>query len=627
MPNKSVRAAVAALFALSCPAAAVGQSEQQSVDLDLSDRQSMEQMVVTATRNPLPRAAVGSSISVITAEDIELRQYQFAFEALRALPGVSVNQNGTFGGQTSVRIRGTDSEQTLVLIDGVVVNDPSTPGAGFNFATLDPNDIERIEVLRGAQSTLYGSDAIGGVVNVITKRGQDAFGASAFAEAGSFATVRGGATVSGAVDAFDYRVSASGLRTDGISAADARDGNTEDDGFDNVTLSGNVGLKLGRHVRLSAFGRYADSENEFDGFSSATGVIDGDRVGRTDELVLRGMAEVSLFDGRFTNSFTAGFSNIERQNFSDGAPSFDADGERLSLEYKGDVRVRDWLVITAGAETEETRILTATTNDDVTIDSVYGLVQVGPVSGLSVSAGIRHDDHETFGGVTSLRFTGAYRVPDTDTVVRASWGEGFKAPTPFQLAFVNFITETNNPDLRPERSDGWDVGVEQNLLDDRLTVQATFFRNEITDLIEFLFDVGGYQNRASVSTEGVELAIGIVPVDWLTVDASYSFVDAVDRQTGERLIRVPKNSASMAVTARPIAGLTVGTDITVNGAEQDSRGTVDGWTRVNLRASYDLFDGVELFGRIENLFDEDYQEVFGFGTPGISGFGGVRVRL
>ena len=627
MPTTSIRAAVAALFAFACPVAAVGQSEQQSVDLDLSDRRSMEQMVVTATRNPLPRAAVGSSISVITAEDIELRQYQFAFEALRALPGVSVNQNGAFGGQTSVRIRGTDSEQTLVLIDGVVVNDPASPGAGFNFATLDPNDIERIEVLRGAQSTLYGSDAIGGVVNVITKRGQDAFGVSAFAEGGSFATVRGGATVSGAVDAFDYRVSASGLRTDGISAADASDGNTEDDGFENVTLSGNVGLKLGRHVRLSAFGRYADSENEFDGFSSETGVIDGDRVGLTDELVLRGMAEVSLFDGRFTNSFTAGFSNIERENFTDGASSFEADGERLSLEYKGDVRVRDWLIITAGAETEETRILTATTDEDVTIDSFYGLVQVGPVSGLSVSAGVRHDDHETFGGVTSFRFTGAYRVPITDTVLRGSWGEGFKAPTPFQLSFVNFITDTPNPDLRPERSDGWDVGVEQNLLDDRLTVQATFFRNEITDLIEFLSEIGGYQNRDSVSTEGVELAIGATPVDWLTVDASYSFIDAADRLTGERLVRVPKNSASVAVTARPIAGLTVGTDITVNGDERDDRGSVDGWVRVNLRASYALSDGIELFGRIENLLDEDYQEIFGFGTPGISGFGGVRVRL
>ena len=235
------------------------------------------EIVVTATRTEIAASQVGSSISVLTAEEIEERQYAFTVDAIRSLPGVIINQNGPFGGSASVRIRGASSDQTLVLVDGVIVNDPASPGAGFNFANLDPNDIERIELLRGPQSTLYGSQAIGGVVNIITKRAEEPFAYSAFAEAGSFDTLRSGGSVSGKLNDTDYRFSLSGIRTNGISKADENDGNTEEDGYKNYTFSGNVGSNLTEILRAEGGIRYSDSRNEFDARGGVGG--DGDRVG------------------------------------------------------------------------------------------------------------------------------------------------------------------------------------------------------------------------------------------------------------------------------------------------------------------------------------------------------------
>ncbi len=592
-----------------------------------SDPSVMDDVVVTATRTPRSRSDVGSTISVITAEEIEARQYTFALEALRSLPGVVVNQNSPFGGVASVALRGAKSEQTLVMVDGIEVNDPSTPGGSFNFSSLDVADIERIEVLRGPQSTLYGSDAIGGVISIITKSGEAGFNASGFLEAGSFETVRGAGTVSGRQDRVDYRLTASGLISSGISAADEDRGNSERDGHDNSTLSGKVGFQATENFKLDLVGRYIDSRNRFDSFDFVNGVTDGDEISFVDELYLKSLGELSLFDGALRNEIAVEWTDVERRNVQNGATTFRADGERLNFEYQGDIILTDWAIATIGTEVEEIRIKTATEDAGNRIISGFGLLQVEPYADLSLSLGVRRDEHDTFGGVTPFRFTGAYALPWTGTILRGSWGEGFKAPTPFQLSFIGLVSMTANTDLKPEESRGFDIGLEQDFLAGKLNTRLTYFANTIDDQIDFSFVTLGFENLSKVETEGVEAEIQASPLDWLDLALSYFYLEAEDAGADTRLIRRPKHSGSLDVTSRPMTRLTLGGSLVLNGAEADSRGRLGGYGRVDLRAAYQLSDRLTVTGRIENLLDKDYQDTFGFGTPGISAYAGLRARL
>jgi len=580
-------------------------------------------IVVTATRTEISTAQVGSSISVLTAKEIEERQYSFTVDALRSLPGITVSQNGPFGGSASVRIRGAASDQTLVLIDGVVVNDPSSPGAGFNFANLDPNDIERIEVLRGPQSTLYGSQAIGGVVNIITKRADGPFAVSGFVETGSFNTLRSGITVSGKEGETDYRASLSGIQSNGISKADENDGNIEEDGYRNYTVGANVGSNLTEILRVEGSLRYSDSRNDFDVFGAPTGVVDGDAVGYTREFQTAGSVHLSTFGGQLENSLTASHSMIDRDNDTNGVRSFSTTGTRTAFEYLGEIAMSDYWNAIVGLKTEETEIRSSSS---IRTDSVFGQVQVLPVGGLSLIGGVRYDDHETTGGVTTFRFTGAYALAETGTVFRASWGEGFKSPTPFQLTFFCCGATAPNPNLKPEESKGWDVGIEQAFDNGKYDLQVNYYEQDVTNQINFSFGIGGYENIDQVETSGWEFIATARPLDWVDVSANFTHQTATDLATGSQLVRVPANIASLNITTRPLEKLTVGGSVIYNDDETDNNGLIADWIRIDLRSAYQLTDEVELFGRVENLFDEQYQDIFGFGTPGLSGFVGIRVR-
>ena len=579
------------------------------------------EIVVTATRTEVATNQVGSSISVLTAEEIENRQYSFTVDALRSIPGVTVGQNGAFGGAATVRIRGAASDQTLVLIDGVIVNDPASPGAGFNFANLDPNDIERIEVLRGPQSTLYGSQAIGGVINIITKRADKPFAYSAFAEAGSFNTVRSGGTVSGKEGNTDYRISLSGIRSNGISKADENQGNTEEDGYRGYTVGGSVGHNFTEKFRLEGDVRYAESRNEFDAGAGVGG--DGDRVGYSRELQTSTSAYLSMFDGILENKLTASHAFTDRDNDSNGARSFNATGSRTAVEYLGEITPSDMWNVIVGAKTEDTDVKGGAS---LRTDSVFTQVQVLPVEQLSLIGGVRYDDHETAGGVTTFRFTGAYDLAETGTVFRASWGEGFKSPTPFQLTFACCGAAGPNTGLKPEESRGWDAGIEQRFFDDRLNLQVNYFQQDITNQITFL--AGRYENIAQVETDGWEFIATAHPADWIDLSGNFPHQAATDKVTGQQLVRVPANLASLHVTTYPMDDLSIGGSVTYNDRESEPFGASDNedWIRVDLRSAYQLNETVELFGRVENLFDEQYQDLNGYGTPGLSGFLGVRVK-
>jgi vitamin B12 transporter len=585
-----------------------------------------EEMIITATRTPQPMARIGSSVSAVDTGDIERRQAVFAHDVLATLPGVVVNQNGPLGGTATVRIRGMLSEQTLVLIDGVTVNDPASPGSGFNFAHLDLNDVERVEVLRGSQSTLYGSDAIGGVINIITKRGGPGVHLNGYAEGGSFATFRGGATLKGASGGFDYRLSLSGITSDGISRADKRDGNTEKDGYEAATLSGNVGYAFNDMFRLEGNVRYSDSTAETDSYGDITGVADGDEESKAKELNAHSRGIITLFDGKFENIVTLSHMKIDRENFLDGVSNYGGVGKRDAVEYQGNVRFMDEVTLTFGAKHEETRIRTATENADVTIKSLYAQVQVLPLNALSLVGGVRADDHETFGTATTARFTAAYQIEEIGTTLRGSWGEGFKAPTPFQLTFFCCGAPGPNINLQPEESRGWDMGIEQALWNERGSLSLTYYRQTSKNLIGFAFP-DGYVNINRARSKGVEASLRLAVTPWAQVQASYTRTLAIDRATGMQFNLIPKDEGSVVVDFVVTERFGVAVEGRYTGKKQDTYGIVDDWVRADVRVRYKLNDTVELYGRVENLFDKHYQETFGYGTPGISAYGGVRAAF
>jgi vitamin B12 transporter len=583
----------------------------------------LETVLVYGARLEQPVTEVGSSVTIITAEDIEALGVDFAIDALALAPGVTVNQNGAFGGAASVRIRGAASGQTLVIIDGVVANDSTSPGGGFDFARLDTANIERIEVLKGPQSTLWGSDAIGGVVNIITKRPEPGFGGKAFAEAGSFSSLRGGAEISGANEKYDFRLSAIGNTTDGISKADEANGNTEKDGFDSNTVNGRAGISLWGDARLEGTFLWNDAEAEFDSFSfgSEGNVGDGDEVSKTTELVGNVTLKASAFNGKLDNFLLLGYSKIERDSFSDGQASFTSEGDRVILRYQGTLSINERNRIAFGAEREDSEA----NGEDTSINGLFALYELKPIDSLTLSAGLRRDDHEQFGGETTGRLALAYN-PNKQVTLRGSWGEGFKAPSIFQTTFFCCGALAPNADLKPETSDAWDAGVTLRTADGRGELDLTYFNQDTTDLIDFSFAVGGFENIAQAKSSGVELFGGYHLTEWAEMTAEYSYIDSSDGM-GNELPRVPKHSGNVTLIIDPAGPFSGSALVRYNGKEQDANGSLDSWTRVDLTARYAINDRIEFYGRIENLLDVHYQQVLGYGTPGLSGSAGARLSF
>lgn len=590
----------------------------------------LDEVVVTAGRIPVRLDEATVSISVVTAEILERRQQVFVLDALAALPGVSITQNGSFGGQAGVRIRGAQSEQTTFLVDGVTVNDTTSPGGGFNIAFLDSADIERVEVLRGPQSTLWGSDAIGGVVNIVSKPVQPGLVTRAFAEGGAYSTRRGGGSVAAGFDKIDVRLGVSAMDTDGISKAEQRDGNRETDPYRNVSFVGRAGWNPAEGARLEAFGRYSDSRTAFDSFGSLTGVADGDEVSTATEgsFGMRGLLD--LFGGRLKNEVLLSQYDLARRNITRGAVSFDVEGRRRAARYQGTVTVSERVTVALGAEREKSSTNATGPNRSTTIDGLFALAQVTPVDRVVLNAGIRRDDHSRFGTHTTPRLGGSY-TPIKALTVRASWGEGFKAPSIYQL--FNFFAPATaaNPNLKPETATGWDAGTVLRLLDGKARLEATYFRLETENLLQF--SAGTYINVAQARSRGVELAATWDVTDEVSLAANYTHTDAVNGLTGVRLVRVPRHMAFLEIDWQATEALGFTLSERYEGERTDSvrpanpRGRIGGWTRTDLAARYDIANWAQLYLRAENLFDKQYQEIFGYGTPGRSVFGGVRVTF
>ena len=582
-----------------------------------------DEIIVSALRLKTNSIETGTSVSIITAEEIAQRGYVYALDAIASAPGVTVNQNSSYGGQTSIRIRGAATEQTLVLINNVVVNDPSSPGGGYNFATLDTASIERIEILKGPQSTLWGTDAIGGVINIVTKQVKTGTSASLFTEAGSHNSIRAGGAFGGANNQGDFRLGLAYVDTSGISAADKADGNSEKDGYQSLSLDARAGI-IFSSSRLEVDLKYVDSENEFDGFVFQNGNFafqDADEEGKVKELSGNLHYSFALFGERLSNDLQFGYSEIDRRNFSNGNAAFSAKGERLLMRYQGDLQISESTQMAFGLEREEIE----TGDGKTSINGYFGVVRFQPVSTLALTVGGRLDDHEDFGSEATAKLGLAYN-PNQNLTLRASWGEGFKAPSLFQTTFFCCGATAANSDIAPEESEAFDLGLEYRLSDGMGGLSLTYFHQNTTNQIDFSFAVGGYENIARVKSRGIELGAYYNFSPAWQLSLSYAHIDA-ENGSGDKLDRVPENTADIALSWSHSDRFSTNLLLRYNDEEQDFAGTAKEWWRVDLSATFRISPNIEFYGRLENLLDEQYQQVLSFGTPGLSANLGVRWRM
>jgi vitamin B12 transporter len=427
----------------------------------------------------------------------------------------------------------------------------------------------------------------------------------------------------GAGDRFDFRLAATGLSTDGISKADEINGNTEKDGYVSNTVSVKGGVRIAGDARLQASLLWSDAESEFDSFSFGDqgNVADGDEVSKTEELAGNISLHLPLFGGKLDNVLLAGYSDIDRRSFSDGMPGFSSKGDRKIYRYQGTLQVNDNHRLAFGAEKEDSKA----NGDDTSINGLFALYELQALDSLTLTAGIRRDDHDRFDAETTGRLAVAYNPHDQITL-RASWGEGFKAPTLFQTTFFCCGATTPNPNLKPERSEAYDVGVVLRTPNARGEIGLTYFNQDYDELITFSFGIGAYENIATATSSGIEVDGHYRLTEWLDAAISYAYIDAKDG-AGEALIRVPEHSGDLLFTLNPDGRLGGSVQVKYNGEEQDPNGVLPSWTRIDLAGHFALSESIRLYARVENLFDEQYQQVIGYGTPGLSGHIGARLSF
>jgi vitamin B12 transporter len=620
--------------------------------------EELEEVVVTATRLEEPLKEVASSVTVISREEVEEKQQATISEAIRSVPGLDVVQGGGPGMMAQVFIRGAGDGQTLVMMDGIELNDPVSFNRSYDFAYLTTDNIERIEVVRGPQSTLYGSDAAGGVINIITRKGEGPFKATLAGEAGTYQTYLTRANLSGGTQQFHYSLGGTYVNSDGISAAKEkgytlsgeRYRNPEKDGHRNSTLSGRVGWTPTPTLDCELILRYLDGRSDLDNHGGQGG--DDPNAGQdVEQFFSRLQGRLSLFGGFWEQKLGVSLSNQDRDYRNDEDADHPTESEKAS--YDGRVTKLDWQhnlylhpanTLTLGLEYEVEKgrsdyssqafgfsFTSSLEEKKATTRSAYLQDEVRLKDLFFLTAGIRLDDHGQFGSQTTWRLAPAILVQKTKTKIKGSWGTGFKAPTLYQL----YDPQYGDKDLDPEKSKGWDVGVEQDLFGQILSLGATYFYNHFKDLIEFDAGINRFANVAKVETKGVECFAAVRPIPDLAIRGTFTRTDAEDEKTGLTLVRRPRNKWSLEMSYRFWKGANLNLVYRYVGERFDydystfpaTRVKLSQYALVNLAASYDVTPHFQIFGRVENLVNEDYEEVLGYGTPGRSVFGGLKLSF
>jgi vitamin B12 transporter len=605
-----------------------------------SENMTLNPVVVTATRVPTPESDVGSSVTVITSEEMQRKQERTLPEALADVPGLNVVQTGGPGGTTSVFIRGANSDQTKVLIDGIDATDPAT--GTFNFEHVLTWDLDRVEIVRGPQSGLYGSDAIGGVINIITKKGTGPAQFTSSVESGTFTTNNQNAATSGSVSRFNYYVDFAHAQTldTPVTPIDlvpvGRSGALQGDSYDNKTASTRLGVDVTDNFDLGLVARYVDATLNFTG-DDALGPESLKSTEDDQQLFTRGTAHLVSFGGILDQTIGLAYTKFDQSDLDPNVPNAVAslfNGDQVKVDWQGNIKLTQGQLLILRAE-HQLQQLSEPVGAEITDNA--GVIQLNSDFGERVFnvLSLRYDSYNPFGGKLTFRTAPAVLFPETGTKLKASVGTGFKTPTLAEL-YENFPSFGffANPDLKPETSIGYDAGFEQTVFAKRVTFGATYFHNNITNLININDTATSYVNIGKATTYGVETFIDYTPWAALSLHGDYTYLIAMDDILDTELLRRPKNKASLNtawhITDRAVLSgtlLYVGPWVDVNRAGTVSGLAANGYTVVNLEGSYDLREGLTAYARIDNLLDRHYQDPLGFQRPGFGIFAGVRIAF
>jgi vitamin B12 transporter len=584
-------------------------------------------IIVTATGSEQVPEDTGNAITLLRRLDIDRLQPSTIADLLARTPGITVSNTGPIGGFSAVRIRGAEGEQTLALIDGVRLNDPSSPGGGFDFGNLLVGNIGRVEILRGPNSVPWGSQAIGGVVNIVTPRPTDELSGSARAEYGSNDRANLVGNVSAKTGPVGFSLGGGYFRDDGISAAAV---GTEDDGYRQYAANGRVEVELSNDISIDLRGYYADSRAEADGFPPPFfSLADTPEYSTTQQLT--GYAGFNLALGNLKNRLAFTISDINRDNFALPAatvPDFLARGRSERFEYQGDWQLSDAIRAVFGAEHERSKFTDGFAPAKTRYSGAYVQAIITPVDQVTLTAGGRIDDYQTYGSKATFSANAVWRAAD-NSIIRAAYGEGFKAPTLFQL--FSFF---GDPTLQPEEAKSYELGFEQRVLDGQLRFGATAYQRRTSNMIDFDLSTFTYNNIRRAKAKGIEAFIDMKPSDRLSIAANYTYTDSKTKLDGAtaftRRIRVPVHSLNLSADWTPVERLKLGADLRLASDSLDGFGgstRLDGYVLLGVRAAFAISDQFELYGRVENVTDTDYQTVAGYNAYGRNAHIGVRARF
>jgi len=591
-----------------------------------------DDIVVTASGFEQPRSETGQAIEIVGRDRLDQLQSATIAEVLQTVPGVSVATRGGLGGQTSAFIRGGSSAQTLVLIDGVRINDLTSPNGAFDFGALMTGNIGRVEILRGPNSVIWGSQAIGGVVNVQSIAPVDGFEGRLGTEYGGYDTKRLNANIAGTSGMFEGSVGGAFVKSAGISALA---GGTERDGYANATGNARLKVNISNSFTLDFRSYYNRAKVEYD---SEFGVgANGLPVSRNRQFVGYVGAQFDMLDGRLHNRIAYTRTDLRRIGTDPimfSFNNFNVRGAIDRVEYHTAFDLNDALTLVAGLEYERTFASTSfegAAPDVARNDVVSGFGQIigRPVNGLTLTAGVRHDAYSDYGGQTTLGGNAAFTPNEGRTMFRATYAEGFRAPT---------LTEGQPPygnlQLKPETARNFDLGVEQQFLEGKAQVFATYFNRRSNNLIAFSPISFQSENIDKVTAKGLEIGLDLNPSRQLDIRASYTLVDAINRTAGDtfgnRQALRPQNSFSLTADWQTAFGLSLGSSLLIIGDSFDDAANnvrLDGYALVGLRASMPLTDALEVYARVENMLDAQYTVVSRYNSFGRHATIGVRAKF
>lgn len=604
-------------------------AQEDTLKISLSD------VLVTATKYPTEVQNISSSYSIIDKSVIQRSNSSTVLQLLREVPGISIAQQGGLGKLNSLFMRGANANHTLVLIDGVEVNDPSSPSNAFDLSNLQVGNIERIEIVRGPQSTLYGSDALAGIINIFTEQGSDINRISLQTEGGSNSYYRGSGQFSGNYSLFNYSINFARLSTEGISAANEKYGNTEKDGYSNNSFSSFLSAQLLDNLKFTLNYRFTDTSTDLD-----QGTQFGDDPNYTydiEENIFNAAINYNLFDNKWKQKLSGSVlrriskSIDEPDDNNPGSSTNFTNATRTKFEWLNNLTFIPYNVVTVGLETELEKANTeyisisewgpfesVFPSQEMRTNSAFLQNQLILDGGFSAIAGIRFDDNEKFGSHSTYKLGTSFFYDKSNTKLKANYGTGFKAPSLFYL----FDPAFGNPDLKPEENSGWDLGFEQYFFGNGFSFGATYFSLKFENM--FGFD----QNFVTINineakTKGVESFLTYTTNNFYA-HLTYTYTDAVDlsNESDSKLIRRPKDKLTLSLSYNPIEKLNLNTSIRYIGEREDedfssfpsARVKLESYTIVDFTVNYKLLSNMKLFGRVENLFDADYEEVLFYGT-------------